>query len=151
MSEIIPRQSLAAWVAPGVDTPLEGEDQRHGVLRHRVGIDAGGVGEADVVRAQHLLVVLIDAGADRLDELEALGGGRHLVLPHHGDHHHVGLGDPRGHVLGLPHLEMGDAGVARRKAAGHLVGAMGKADVEAVFWWEHVGLVLLVQKARRGK
>ena len=49
---------------------LQGQDQRHRVLGHGVGVDAGGAGEADAVRAQHLLIVLVDAGADRLDEFQ---------------------------------------------------------------------------------
>ena len=60
------------------------------------GVDAGGVGEADAVRAEHVLVVLVDAGADRLDELEPLGLRHQLVLPHHRDDHHVGLRQLRG-------------------------------------------------------
>ena len=56
-----------------MDVPLQGEDQRHGMLGHGGGVDAGRIGEADAVLAKQLLVVLVDAGADRLDELEPLG------------------------------------------------------------------------------
>ena len=45
---------------------------------------------------------------------------------------------PRGILVGLPGLEVGNAGAARREAGGHLVGAVGEADVELVFGWKHV-------------
>ena len=36
------------------------------------------------------------------------------------------------------HLDMGDAGVAQREALGEAVGAMGKADPEAILGRQHV-------------
>jgi hypothetical protein len=110
MSEIMPRQNLAAW----------------------------SVGQADAVLAHHLLVILVDAGADRLDELEPFGLRHQIVSPHHRRHHHVGLRDPCGVFVGLPDLEVGNAGAAGRKAGGHLVSAVGEADVELVFAGQHV-------------
>ena len=70
-------------------------------------IDAGGVGEADAVRAQHVLVVLVDAGADRLDELELLGAADQLVLPHHRHDQHVGIRQrAAASCVGAAHLDM---------------------------------------------
>ena len=55
ISEIMPRQCLPGLVvAARVQMALERQDQRHGVLGHGMGVDAGGVGEADAVRAQHV-------------------------------------------------------------------------------------------------
>ena len=44
----------------------------------------------------------------------------------------------RGILVGASRPGMGDAGAARREAVGHLVGAVGEADVELVFGWKHV-------------
>ena len=138
---------------------LEGQDQRHGVLGDRVRIDAGGVGEADAVRAEDIAVVLVDAGADRLYELEPLGLWDEIVLPHHRHHHHVGLGQRRGKRLGRLDLDMGNAGAARGEPVGHAIGGMGKADLELVFGGKQHGHSMTggseggepAQNARSGK
>ena len=121
---------------------VQGQDQRHGVLGDRLRVHAGGAGEADAVRAQHVLVVHVDAGADRLDELELLGDARQLVLPQHGDHEHIRFRQLPEQLFRRAHLDVGDARIAQREALGQAVGAMGKANLEAVFGGQHLASIL---------
>ena len=91
-----------------------------------------GARKADAGGLERLALILVGAGADRLDELELRRARDQVVAPHPGNADHVGIRDAHGELLGRVHLEMPDAGVARRKALGHAVGHMGKADGEVV-------------------
>ena len=90
--EIIPRQRLALWLSRASGRRrAERQDQRHGVLGHGLRVDASGAGEPDCPLAQQCFVVVVGAGADRLDEPELARAAGKLVLPQHGDDQHVGL------------------------------------------------------------
>ena len=133
ISEIMPRQ----WRASGCRVPRQAAASARisamACSATAYGVDAGGAGEAYAACAQHVLVVLVDAGADRLDELEVAWRCRQLVLPHHRDDEHVGLGEMLGQLLGGSAPEGGAMPVSRRRETlGHAVGAMRKADPEPV-------------------
>ena len=89
------------------------------------------------MRAQQVLIVLVDAGADRLDELEVAGDVDLLVAPHHRHDQHVRVRQRLRQLIGVEHLQVADAGGAGREALGHAVGAVGKADGELVFGRKH--------------
>jgi hypothetical protein len=60
-------------VAPGVDVPLQRQDQCHGVLGDRVRIDARRIGETNAPGTDQIGNVAVHAGADRLNELQPVG------------------------------------------------------------------------------
>jgi hypothetical protein len=108
--------------------PRQRQDQRERVLAHRVGVDAGGGGEADAARREGRLVELVGARADRLDELQPGRAVEQVVAPQAGDHQHVGLADAGVEPGAVAHLERTQAALAQREALLHLVGDMGEAD-----------------------
>ena len=77
-------------------------------------------------------VILVGAGADRLDELQLACDFGEFVAPHHGDDHHVGLWNARLELVKGAHLEMGDIRIAPGELLGHAIGGVGKADGEFV-------------------
>ena len=74
-----------------MDVPLQRQDQCHGVLGDRVCVDARRAGETNAARTD-LGIVAVHGGADRLNELQFLGGRQQLVSPQHGDDDDVGFG-----------------------------------------------------------
>ena len=106
----------AAPVPPGlvvageVQLPRQRQDQRHGVLRHRLGVDALRAGEPDAGGGERVAIVLVGAGADRLDEGEPRRARDELVAPHHRHAQHVEFAEPRVKLVEGADLEMADAG-----------------------------------------
>ncbi len=118
------------------------QHQGHGMLGHGAGIDAAGAAQPHSPGAELLLGILVHAGTDRLDELEILGERDHVVLPHAGSHHDIGLADALLEVLVALDLETLDAGLAQLEAVLHAVGHVGKADRELVLRRKHLNIYL---------
>ena len=114
------------------EAALQRKDQRHRMLRDGIGVDAGSTGEADAVRAQDVAVVLVDAGADRLDELELLAMSTCSFFHSMETTSTSASGSCRAQLSG-ERTSRGDAGIAPREPLGDAIGAMGKADGEMIF------------------
>src|SRR5262245_18581120 len=64
--------------------PGQRQDQRHGVLRHRLRIHALRARQTDAGGLERVARVLVGAGADRLNESEPWRLLNELVAPQHG-------------------------------------------------------------------
>jgi hypothetical protein len=115
-------------VATRMQLPLQRQDQRHGMLRDSLGIHPRGACQAYAALANEIAVVLIETGADRLDELQITRDGDELVAPHHGDDDDMGLGNACLEFVERVHLEVGDARTALGEPLGHAVGRVGETD-----------------------
>ena len=123
---------LALPVAARMYLPCEREQQRHGVIAHRVAIDAAAVGKAHAPIAQRVEAEAVVTRPAYLDEAGVRGAFEHRVGPEPGHHQHVALGDPGQRVLPAPGLEVRDPGPAQREPLGETIRDVGEVDDEGV-------------------
>ena len=131
-------------IAQEMELAREGQHERDGVLGDGIGVDAMAARKADAVLLQDLAIVLVRAGADGLDELQARVLRRELVLPHHGDGEHVGVRQLRDQLVVVARDLEGHAGLACRERLGELVGDVREEDVRILAGGEGGHVVSLV-------
>ena len=153
---VLARRQVADHAAPDAlplivaglgQPPRQRQDQRDGVFRDRLRVDAARAGEADAALLEGLAPELIGAGPDRLDEAQ-LGGARgEIVAPQPRDHQHIGIGDAPAKLLGAANLKARDTGIAPRELRLKLIGDMREADRQLVPGWQHALVLPLVPPA----
>jgi len=92
--------------------PGQRQDQRHGVLRHRLRIHALRARQTDAGGLERVARVLVGAGADRLNESEPWRPLNELVAPQHGHAQEIELAQSRRELVERADLEIPDPGVA---------------------------------------
>src|SRR5437588_9103759 len=107
-----------------------GEDKRHSVLRDRALVGALRAREPDVARPQGLLIILVDARADRLDEAQLARAFDQCVAPQAGYDEDVSLRNSPRQIVEVADLEMSHSGIAQGEAFAQPVGDVRKADRE---------------------
>jgi hypothetical protein len=123
---------LGLIVAREMQLARHRKDQRHPVLGDRARIHALRARKPDARGFERLALILVGAGADRLDEFELRRARDQIVAPHHRDADHVRVRDAHGQFFQRIDLVVLDAGVARREAVGHAVGDVCEADRQVV-------------------
>ena len=137
----------AAPVPPGlvvageVQLARQRQDQRHGVLRHRLGVDALRARQPDAGGGER--VATYWSVPALIDWMKASRGARAMnSLRHIIDTHSTSNSPSRAvKLVEGADLEMADAGVAQREPFRHAIGDMGKADRQVVLGGDgaHVG------------
>jgi len=121
---------LRLVVAGEMELARQRQDQRDRVLGDSALIAALGAGEAHAGRSELLLVELVGAGADRLDETQLTQSVEDLVAPEARDHQHVGFQRTGLEIVEIANLEAGRRSVAGEVFVTQLIGRMGEADGE---------------------
>src|SRR5437879_609110 len=75
------------------------------MLCHRAFVGALSARESNAAHPQRFMVVLIGAGADRLDEAQVFGTIEQLIAPETGHREYLSLADSRRELFERPQLE----------------------------------------------
>ncbi len=89
----------------------KGENERHGMFRHRAFVGALSVGQSNAMLGEQRPVILIRAGAEGLNEAKLGRTCQQRVAPQAGQDEHIGFMRASFEVFQRPHLKVRDAGL----------------------------------------